>query len=94
LANGKALQGFRIPRLVEGLNDARTPLANFFSLLLFRHEDQHPWRAFFDHVGEPSGGTAGRNSWKDGPTANLNGPEPIGRVLRWEKWKNSWNLPA
>ncbi len=94
---------------VEGLNDARTPhgkrrvsarrgwageKSDFFSLLLFRHEDQHPWRAFFDHVGETPGGTAGGDSWKDGPTANLNGPEPIGRVLRREKRKDSWNLPA
>lgn len=79
---------------VECLNDARTPLANFFSLLLFRHEDQHPGRAFFDHVRKTSGSTAGGNSWKDGSTANLNGSEPIGRVLRREKRKDSWNLPA
>ena len=79
---------------VEDLNDARTSLANFFRLLLFRHEDQHPWRAFFNHVGETSSGTAGGNSWKDGATANLNGPEPIGRGLRGEKGKDSWNMPA
>ena len=66
---------------VEGLNDARTPLANFFSLLLFRHEDQHPWGAFFNHVRKPSGGTAGGNTWKDASPTNLNGAETIGEIL-------------
>ena len=79
---------------VEGLNDARTPLANFFSLLLFRHEDQHPGRAFLDHVRKTPGGTAGGDPRKDGSSANLNGPEPIRRVLLMEKGKDSWNLPA
>jgi hypothetical protein len=94
---------------VGSLNNARTPhgkrrvsarrgwageKSDFFSLLLFRHEDQHPWRAFFNHVRKTSGGTAGGNPWKDGPTENVNGPETIGRVLRGEKGKDSWNLPA
>ena len=72
----------------------RVRRTNFFSHLLFRHEDQHPWRVFFDHVRKTSGGTAGGNPWKDGSTENLNGPETIGRVLRGEKGKDSWNLPA
>ena len=47
---------------VEDLNDARTLLTGFFSILLFRHEDQHPRRALFHHVSEPSRGTAGGKS--------------------------------
>ena len=43
LANGKAPQWFRHPRgsllYVEGLNDARTKLADFFSILLESHVD-------------------------------------------------------
>jgi hypothetical protein len=66
---------------VEVLNDARTPLANFFSLLLFRHENQHPWGAFFNHVRKPSGGTAGGNTWKGPSPTNLNGAETIGEML-------------
>ena len=97
------------PSYVEGLNDAR-PLHgrrrvlarlgradeknDFFSILLFWHEDQHPGRAFFDHVRKTSSGTAGGDSWQDSSTANLNGPETIGRALRREKGKHSWNLPA
>ncbi len=73
---------------------ARTPLADFFSLLLFWYEDQHPGRAFFDHVRKPSGGTAGGSSWKDGSTANLNGPKTIGGVLHRVKGEDSWNLSA
>src|SRR6185295_13916497 len=66
---------------------------DFFSILLFRHEDQHPRRAFFDHVRKTSSGTAGGNPWKDGSTANLNGSETIGSVLCGEKGKDAWNLP-
>ena len=79
---------------VEGLNDARTPLANFFSLLLFRHEDQHPWRAFFDHVRKPFSGATGGNPWKDGPSANLNGAETVGGGLRREQREDSWDFSA
>ena len=79
---------------VEGLNDARTPLANFFSLLLFRHEDQHPWRAFFDHVRKPSSGTTGGDSWKDGASANLNGAETVGGGLRREQGEDSRDFSA
>jgi hypothetical protein len=43
LANGKVPHQFRDPRgslpYVEGLNDARTPLADFFSILLGAWED-------------------------------------------------------
>jgi hypothetical protein len=69
-------------------------LANFFSLLLFRHEDQHPGRAFFDHVSKPSSGTTGGDSWKDGSSANLNGAETIGGGWRREQGGDSWNFPA
>ena len=61
---------------------------------LFWYEDQHPRRALFDHVGKPSGGTAGGQSREDGSTANLNGAETIGGVLLRMKGKDSWNLSA
>ena len=81
---------------VEVLNDARTPhgkrrvsprrgwageKSDFFSVLLFRHEDQHPWGAFVNHVRKPSGSTAGGNTWKDASPTNLNGAETIGEIL-------------
>jgi hypothetical protein len=77
---------------VEGLNDARTPLADFFSLLLFRYENQHPWRTLFGHVGEPSGGTAGGKSREDSSTANLNGAETIEGILHRVEGEDSRNL--
>jgi hypothetical protein len=50
-ARPQRVKGRGVPSgYVEGLNNARTLLAGFFSLLLFRHENQHPRRAFFDHV--------------------------------------------
>jgi len=61
-------QGFALMRL-------------FQSSGLFRHEDQHPWGAFFNHVRKPSGGTAGGNTWKDASPTNLNGAETIGEIL-------------
>jgi hypothetical protein len=94
-ARPQRVKGRGVPSgYVEDLNDARTLLAGFFSILLFRHEDQHPWRAFFDHVRKPSGGTAGGNSWKDGSTANLNGAETVGGGLRREQGENSWDFSA
>jgi hypothetical protein len=66
----------------------------FFSLLLFRHKDQHPRRAFFDHVRKPSRGTTGGDSWEDGSSANLNGAETIGGGLRREQGEDSWDFSA
>ena len=79
---------------VEGLNDARTPLENFFSLLLFRDENQHPRRVFFGHAGKPSGSTAGGNSWEDGSTADLDGAKTVRGILHRQKGKDTWNLFA
>jgi len=78
----------------EGHLAAPPMLADFFSLLLFRYEDQHPRRGLFDHVRKPSGGTTGGNSWENGSTANLNGPETIGGILCWGEGEDSWNLSA
>ena len=89
-ARPQRVKGRGVPSgYVEGLNDARTKLAGFFSILLFRHEDQHPRRAFFDHVRKPSSGTTGRDSRKDGSSANLNGTETIGGGLRREQGEDS-----
>jgi hypothetical protein len=82
-----------IDRSGEGDSQGFAP-AGLFQLGLFRHEDQHPRRAFFDHVRKPSGGTTGGNSWENGSTANLNGPETIGGILRWGEGEDSWNLSA
>ena len=66
-------------------------LANCFSLLLFRYEDQHPRRALFGHVGEPSCSTAGGKSREDRSPANLNGAETIEGSLRRMEGKNPRN---
>jgi hypothetical protein len=63
-------------------------------MALFWYEDQHPGRGFLHHVRKTSCGIAGGNSWKDGSTANLNGAETIGGVLRGVKREDSWNLSA
>ena len=85
---------FHASRFTVFGSDARTMLADFFSLLLFRYEDQHPRRAFFDHIGKPSCGTAGGSSWENRSPANLNGPKAIGGILRREKGKHVGDLPA
>jgi len=56
--------------------------SDFFSILLFRYEDQHPRRALFGHIREPSCGTAGGKSREDSSTTNLNGAEAIEGSLR------------
>jgi hypothetical protein len=92
-ARPQRVRGRGVPSgYVEGLNDARTLLAGFFSILLFRHENQHPRRTLFGHVGEASGGTAGGKSREDSSTANLNGAETIEGILPRVEGEDSRNL--
>jgi len=77
------------PQNARTVIPARPQLVSFFSILLFRHKDQHPRRAFFDHIGKPSSGTTGGNLWEDGPSANLNGAETVGGGLRREQGEGS-----
>ena len=79
---------------VEGLNDARTKPASFFSLLLLWDKDEHPRRGLFDHIRESSGGTAGWHAWEDASPANLHGTETIGGFLSQKQRKDSRNLPS
>jgi hypothetical protein len=92
-ARPQRVKGRGVPSgYVEGLNDARTLLAGFFSILLFRYEDQHPRRALVGHVREPSCGIAGGKSREASSTADLNGAESVEGSLRRVEGENPRDL--